>query len=434
VRPRTTEVRTLDNGLTVQLVHLPHLHSAFVGHFVRVGSRHEQPNTNGVSHFLEHMLFRGCDGFDSPAELNAAIEDLGGQWDGYTTRDYTGYQSSVHPSGVPEAIELLGQMIRTPSYRDIEVERRIVVEEMLDALDQTGRNIELDSIAHDHAFRGHALGWPIEGPRQNLESFDEARLERHRRQFYGARNSVLCVAGAFDGRRTISAIEASFGALFAGRKRADRPRPILRAEPKPLRYVQDPGPQSRLRISFRVAPEGHRDHGALVLLRRWLDGGLSARLQVELVDRLGLAYEVGASLDSYSDVGLLDFELNTTHASLPAAIDALGELLADTRSNPIDPEAFQRVQRRARTHLEFMLDAPPDLGAYYGVGRLFRDVESPSQRLEALAEVGPDDVTRVARRYLVPERVSAAAVGGADASEVRRARSAHRRFLARLEA
>jgi predicted Zn-dependent peptidase len=425
-------VRVLDNGLTVQLVPLPHLHSAFVGHYVRVGSRHEARATNGLSHFLEHMLFRGCEGFRTPGELNAAIEDLGGQWEGFTTRDYTGYQTSVHPSGAAEAIEILGRMIQTPSYEDIEVERRIVVEEMLDALDENGRNIELDTVAHDHAFRAHALGWPIEGTRKNLERFDVEGLETHRRKFYGAENSVLCVAGAFDARKTLRAIRRGFGALFEGRRRTDRPRPRSLQPPKPLRYVRDPGPQSRLRISFRVAPEQHDDHRALVLLRRWLDGGLSARLQVELVDRLGLAYEVGASLESYSDVGVFDFELNTTHEHLADAIDALGELLAETREAPIDRREFTRVQRRAESHLEFMLDAPADLGGYYGVGRLFRDVESPQARLATIQALEPEDVTAVARRHLTRRRASAAAVGGADPATVRRARGAYRRFLRRL--
>lgn len=428
----THEVSILSNGLTVQLVHLPHLHSAFVGHYVRVGSRHESQTTNGLSHFLEHMLFRGCDGFSTPGDLNAAIEDLGGQWEGFTTRDYTGYQTSVHPAGVPETIEILGRMVQTPSYADIEVERRIVVEEMLDALDESGRNIELDTVAHDHAFAGHSLGWPIEGPRANLDRFDLEVLENHRQLFYGAKNSVLCVAGAFDRGAARRAAEKSFDGLFEGRKRLDRPRPRLLEPPKPLRYVHDPGPQSRLRISFRVVPETHDDHRALVLLRRWLDGGLSARLQVELVDRLGLAYEVGASLESYSDVGVFDFELNTTNDHLADAIDALGALLAETRSQPLDEAAFRRVQRRARSHLEFMLDAPPELGGYYGVGQLFRTVVPPEERLAALAALDPEDVTRAARRYFVPRRASAAAVGGAEPATVRRVRTAYRRFLRRL--
>lgn len=432
VRTPPPEVRLLDNGLTVQLVPLPHLHSAFVGHFVRVGSRHESAATNGLSHFLEHMLFRGCDGFASPGELNAAIEDLGGQWDGFTTRDYTGYQTGVHPAGAPETIEILGRMVQTPSYRDIEVERRIVVEEMLDALDERGRNIELDTVAHDHAFGDHALAWPIEGRRKNLDAFDVAALEDHRRRFYGAKNSVLCVAGAFDRAKTNRAIDRAFGGLFSGRRRTDRPRPRLLEPPKPLRYVHDPGPQSRIRISFRVAPEHHDDHRSLVLLRRWLDGGLSARLQVELVDRLGLAYEVGASLESYSDVGVFDFELNTAHEHLADAIDALGDLLAETREASLDAEAFARVQRRAQNYLDFMRDAPADLGSYYAVGRLFRDVESPESRLAALQALTPEDVTAAARRYLTRRRASAAAVGGADAGTIRGARAAYRRFLRRL--
>ncbi len=433
VRAYTAEAQTLDNGLSVELVRMPHLHSAFVGCFVRVGSRHETAKTNGVSHFLEHMLFRGCDGYASPAELNAAIEDLGGQWEGFTTRDYTGYQTTVQSDAAPEALDMLGRMLTSPTYDDLALEKKIVGEEMLDSLDESGRNIELDTVAHAWTFADHPLGWPIEGTKAIVDRLDADGLELHRRRFYGAKNCVVCVAGRFDLRRVHRAIASRFLEMPAGRPRADGARPRVPATTGRLRYVPYPGPQTRLRITFRTPPEGHPDFLPLVLLRRWLDGGLSARLQVELVDRRGLAYEVGATIESYSDLGLFDFELNVAHDNIPPALEALSAIVDEVRREPLDPDGFARVQRRTRTGLDFMLDAPAELGGHFAVNRLFRKLETPEARAEAIMALEPRELRRVARRYLSPRTVTGAAVGGASKSQVRAARTAWRRFVRGLD-
>src|SRR5256885_12187724 len=134
-KPYRHAVAHLDNGLTIVTIAMPHLHSASVSVYVRIGSRHERTETNGLSHFLEHMFFRGCDGFPDSTSLNAAMEDLGGFLDGFTTRDYSAYHSSVHPNFIRDATEIFGQIFKSPQFNDIEIERSIIMEEVLDALD-----------------------------------------------------------------------------------------------------------------------------------------------------------------------------------------------------------------------------------------------------------------------------------------------------------
>src|SRR5438046_2338065 len=115
-KPYRHAVARLDNGLTIVTIAMPHLHSASVSVYVRIGARHESAETNGLSHFLEHMFFRGCDGFPDSTALNSAMEDLGGFLDGYTTRDYSGYHSNVHPSFIGDAAEILGTMFKAPRF------------------------------------------------------------------------------------------------------------------------------------------------------------------------------------------------------------------------------------------------------------------------------------------------------------------------------
>ena len=325
--PYSHAVQTLANGLDVVTVEMPHLHAAQVTLLAKVGSRHERPEDNGLSHMLEHMFFRGCDGFADSTALNAAMEDLGGQLDGYTTRDHSGYPVTVHPRHVGDATAILGRMFGSPRFKDIEIERQIILEEMLDALDERGREIDVDNLAHRLHFGDHGLSQPIEGRRRNVRRFDLDDLERHRRRFYGARNLTLCFAGAIEAEACVAEAERAFGSLPCGRPAADGRAP---APPQAaFRFRRTDDPQTRLRLSFRAVSDAHPDYPALTLLRRILDGGLSARLQVELVERRGLAYEVGADFVTYADAGALELELAAAHRKIPYAIEVLHGILTE---------------------------------------------------------------------------------------------------------
>ena len=413
----TSAVSRLDNGLQVVTVSMPHLHSASISVYVRVGSRHESARTNGLSHFLEHMFFRGCDGFPDSTALNAAMEDLGGHLDGYTTRDYSAFQSTVHPDYVGDATDLLGRMFVAPHFTELEIERSIILEEILDALDERGREIELDTIAHRGAFGDHPLAQSIDGPKRNLKRFSEDDLHLHRRRFYGAHNSVLCFAGRISPSACRRFAKKSFGGLFGGKRSSEgRAPPLL--DRVSTKFVYSDDAQTRARLTFRVEPESHRDFPALLLLRRVLDGGLSARLQVELVEKRGIVYEISASLDSYSDCGLLDFELAVAHKKLPYALEELGRVLADLRTNAITEAEIDRVRRRARFGVEFGLDSTMDLSHWFGALQLWRDPIRPEERLKQLQAVTSDQLLRTARKYLSAERMSFAAVGGAPKAQL----------------
>ncbi|MGF1511143.1 MAG: M16 family metallopeptidase [Myxococcota bacterium] len=404
--------QVLSNGLRFHTVAMPHLHTAFLGFYARVGSRHESPETNGLSHFLEHMYFRGCRILPSSQALNGAIEDLGGSLDGFTARDYTGFQTVLHPSGLRDGLAIMGAMLREPRFDGVEVERRVVREEMLDALDERGRVVELDAVAHRHHFGRHGLGQPIEGTRGNLRRFDREALQLHRNRFYGAQNTVLVAAGPL-GHGLRSMAEKAFGVLVRGRRRGDGPRPGRLGPTSRFRFVHHRGPQTRVRWSFRAVPERHIDYPALIWLRRWFDGGLSARLQVELVDRLGLAYEVAAGLDAYSDVGVFDFEMVVANDKLPLAVTELDRVVRDARNRSFTADEVESIKRRARASFAGMLDAPSELGHWLGLGALFSTLEPPERRLSRLLAIGADDLHRAARRTFRPDGLTVSAVGGA---------------------
>src|SRR3954463_8663907 len=185
----------LDNGLAVTTVALPHLHTAVCALFVKVGARFELPEDNGLSHFTEHMLFRGTERYPTSLALNTAIEQLGSTLHAETGRDYTLFQLALEPELVGPALDRLGELLGRPPFSDIELERELVLEQINEDYDEQGVEINADDIARGLLFENHPLGQRIIGPRTTVERFSAFDARRHFDTFYGAHNANLCVAG-----------------------------------------------------------------------------------------------------------------------------------------------------------------------------------------------------------------------------------------------
>jgi len=185
----------LANGLRVVTVETPYLHTATLCLYVRAGSRYETVQSNGLSHFVEHMLFRGSSQFPDSLALNRAIEELGGTLYAETGRDYSLYQIPLNAQDIERGLAILGDLFSTPAFRDIDLERQIILEEILEDLDDRGRNVNVDDLSRAVAWDGHPLGYTITGPLKNVRRFRADDVRRHFERFYGAENMVLCVAG-----------------------------------------------------------------------------------------------------------------------------------------------------------------------------------------------------------------------------------------------
>ena len=148
----------LGNGLRVVTVELSHLHAGMLAAYVRAGSRHEHPRVNGVSHFLEHLFFRGSAGYPEGRTLNSVVEDVGGNLNGVTTRDHGYYYTPIHPDRMEVPFAVLGDMLARPLFKEVELEREVILEEILDEVDEEGRDIDVDNLSKRALFEGHPLG------------------------------------------------------------------------------------------------------------------------------------------------------------------------------------------------------------------------------------------------------------------------------------
>ncbi len=406
------ETTTLDNGLAVTTVALPHLHTAVCALFVKVGARFEAPADNGLSHFVEHMLFRGTERYPSSLALNTAIERLGSTLHAETGRDYTLFQLALEPDHVPAALDLLGELLVRPRFSDIELERRLILEEINEDYDEQGVEINADDIARGLVFDEHPLGQRIIGPRGNVERFSEGDVRRHFATFYGARNATLCVAGPVAHGAVVEAAGRALGGMPAGVRSE-----VLVAPPPPtggrprLRHVPDAGSQTSLAILFRAVPELDPSYVALVALLRVLDDGMSTRLHYTLADQQGLAYSIHAAIEPLADAALFEIAGATANAKVPALVRELLLLLDGLRRGEVTADELAKARVRYRYETLASIDDAAAMAGWFGGTALYYPPPALSQRLDAMAKVGVDDVVRVATEVLAPPNLALAAVG-----------------------
>ncbi len=418
----------LGNGLRVLTARSPGLHSAMIALYVRTGSRHETRALNGVSHFLEHLFFRGSVGYPDTVAMNAAVEAAGGSLNGITARDHGCYYTPIHPHEVGTGLAVLGDLMRRPLLTEMDVEREVILEEILDEVDASGRDIDPDNLSKRIVFGDHPLGFKIAGTARNVRRLRPRDVRAHHARFYNGSNLVLAVAGPVDPRRVADLADRHLGALPRGQASTDVPAPAWPESPW-LEIVEHDDAQTEFSLSFPCPPERHRDYPVHLCIRRILDDGLSSRLPFEVVERRGLAYALHAGIDTFADAGMTVIDGACAPRKLPHVVEEVLRVLGELADKPVPEEELIRVQRRHRMTLAFSLDSVADLAGWYGAGEVLSSPEGFEERCRRVEAVTPGDVQRIARKTFRRRNLVAVVVGPAR----RRERAAVDRVVYRSE-
>jgi len=397
----------------MRLVPLPHLQSATVSFFIRVGSRYETKQSNGLSHFLEHMVYRGTKAHPAAHELSLAIERLGGTLDAATHVDFTSYDLTLPPETILQGVALLAEVVQDPLLRELRAEKQIIREEILQELNEDGKQIEISNVARQLLYPDHPLGFSIAGPLANLDRVATRDLQRHHSSHYTARNSVICVAGAFDPHEVDDAIRLHFGRMSAGESVASSPARSTDA-PTRFAYVLEHGSQTDLRLSFHTPGMASPEAPVLLMLARVLDDGLSTRVHQTVCEERGLAYEAFAGNDAFEDCGVFELGASVEHGKAPLLVESFLELIEELEARPPSDEELEKAKRRYLWDLRTIRDSPEATTHFVGTGALF----GVPDRIEALAAqvatVTPDEIQRLVRRYLDPKDAHLTCVGVLD--------------------
>ncbi|MBS2012174.1 MAG: insulinase family protein [Deltaproteobacteria bacterium] len=407
---RPFEVATLSNGLRVVVCTQPQLHRAHVALYVRVGSRFETPATNGLSHFLEHMLYRGTPRLRTAHDVNHAFESLGGYLYAATQTDFGVFSVSLPSESIADATALFADVLLEPTFEDIEIEKGIVCEEILEDVDDDGRQIDADNLSRSMIYPTHPLGYTITGDEKRVRSFTREMLEAHHRRHYNASSSVLAFSGAVDAKQAFELAERCFGAMPVGTPVTSEAPVHAQKKPK-VSIVENVSSQTELRVCFRAVPEASEHRAAMDMLIRVLDDGMSTRLYHRICDDKGLCYDVSANFDGYEDDGILDFAAGVQHARTTVVAREIVELLGELARQGPTEEELAKARRRNAWEMRSMLDSPEDLAGFYAGGLLFDRFETPEARVAANAAVTQARLREMAELLAQPDRLNVLAVG-----------------------
>ena len=387
-------VQTLPNGLRVVAVHMPHLHSAELALYIKVGGRNAPPGKEGLAHFVEHMLFRGTADYPTSTDIERAFEEIGGAINASTDEESTCFFSRIHPAHLGKALEILSSMILRPLLSGIDTEKKIIAEEALDDLNENGEEINPHNLAGRLLWPDHPLGGPTIGTLQSIASFTDDDVRNYIAAYYLPENAVLAVTGNF----SLQELSAVADPCFSSWQGGVTPSLLHPAEQQLVPrscFFPDPDSQAHLHISFRGFSRNDKRMMALRFLHRILCGSGSARLNLRLREQLGIVYSVDANIAAYEETGCFSIELSTAPENLVTAVaETLDELFRLTRRG-VTQEELERVRTSYFYELEYSRDSCVEMQIRYGWGELMgivRDLDDDIHQASSLTTAALQDV------------------------------------------
>lgn len=418
--PRST---TLANGLRVVTVALPHLHSADVAIYVKVGGRNDPQGRTGLSHFLEHMLFRGTADYASSLEIEAAFESLGGGVNAATDADSTCYFGRIHPRFAAQGLEILSSLLLRPKLEGIELERRIIGEEALEDISQEGDEISPDVVVGRLLWPDHPLGESTVGSLEDIARITEQDLRQHLDRWYRPNNALVVAAGPLEHDKIVQAVEQCLGSWQPAELPVAFPvAPGLSGGPT-CKFVNDSDSQVAMQLAFRACRRSAPELTALKILRRLLAGGGCSRLHLALRERLGMIYSVDAAIGSYDETGSLSIDLSTAPENLASVLEATMAELRLLATMPVSDEELERVRTVYLADLDYSRDSVSEMGIRFGWGTLMgiaRSIDEDQQLVQAVTAI---ELQQLAATLFRPENRFLAVIGpmdGINQSEIER--------------
>jgi len=410
----------LDNGLRVVSVGMSHLRSAELVIYLGVGGRYERSERAGVSHFLEHMLFRGTASHPTSLELEQAFEAIGGAANASTDAETTCYHTRLHPAALEQGVALFASMLREPLLAELETERGIILEEALEDFNQRGEDINPDNLTSRLLWPDHPLSQSTIGSSESLHALQRSWLEDHLQTYYTPHNAVVTVAGPVSHEALVQAVQKHLGDWQGGVAPSCLPADEApAADAVEVAWVRDATSQVNLQLAFRIPGRQSPLSMPLRVLRRVLAGGGCSRLMLRLREQLGLVYSVDASVSLFADCGCLSIDLAVAPDKLAQTVAEVFDQLRNLREEAVTDAELDLVLRSYLYDLEFSQDHPEEMAVRYGWGDLAGCLRTLEADRQALLAVTPEVIRDVARTMLIPGQLKIAVVGPWRAREKR---------------
>jgi predicted Zn-dependent peptidase len=405
------KVITLENGL--RIIAIPRPEAAIVTALVLVGtgSKYESKEENGLSHFLEHMCFKGTVRRPSAKVISEELDGVGAVSNAFTSHEYTGYYAKGSPKHLSTFIDVLSDTYLNSTFPEAEIqkEKGVIIEEI---------NMYEDLLQHKVAeellslmYGDQPAGWPIIGNKETVSSFTRKDFVSYKKKHYHADNTVVAICGPIDIKDTVKKVEAAFSHIDT--HKSAKMKKVKDAQHTPmLRVVSKQIPQAHMAIGFRSVPFRHPDAPAVALLATILGRGMSSRLMQKLREELGAVYYVHAEQDSFIDHGIFGIIAGIDKDRPNFIIQCVLDELKNLKEKLLSKEELTKAKEYTLGMIRLGLESTDDIAGFYATPLILKkDFKTPEQIIKEYTAVTAEDMRRVARKLFVPKRANIAILG-----------------------
>jgi predicted Zn-dependent peptidase len=406
---RDIEMTTLPNRVRIITETMPHVRSVSVGIWIGIGSRRETAEQNGISHFIEHMLFKGTTS-RSAEDIARSVDSIGGNLDAFTAKELVCFNTKVLDEHLSQAFDVLADLVLHPLFRedDIEKEKGVILEEI--KMEADSPDYLVHEIFSSNFWKDHPLGKPILGTRETVKRFDSNRIRGFYSEVYAPSNLIVTAAGNLTHERLVDLVRRHFEALPDGASELPDPAPSTHARialrnKKALEQVH-------LCLGVPSYPLPHEERFACYVLNTVLGGGMSSRLFQNIRERQGLAYAVFSELNPYRDTGCLSIYAGTSVESARKVVESITREFRNLKESPVNDEEL----RRAKDHLKgsLMLSLESTASRMSNLARqemYFSKFFTLDELIESIEKVEAADVQRIAQTFFDPKQIALTVLG-----------------------
>lgn len=396
---------------------IPHFYSVALGMRVDAGSRDEPESRSGISHLLEHMVFKGTER-RTAKEIAEELDGVGGQMDAYTTKEYTGYSSRVLADHVPLALDVLADMLRNSRFEtaDLDVEKSVILEEYRSLEDAPEEYVH--DLFNRTIWPSHPLGRAIIGDPEVVASLTREDLQDYLATHYVPSRIICAAAGNVEHEAFVAEIDRKFGDLSGTETPRELAAPAVSLEKCTLHR---PTEQAHFCLGTRGVDENDPDRWVLRMLNLILGGGMSARLFQEIREKRGLCYSIGSETVSYREGGLFVVFADTSPQQLEQVLDLTRQELTSVAEQGLSADELARAKEQVRAALLLSLDDVGSRMSRLARGLLYHGRVQPLEEIQALVDaVSLEDCQRVAQQLFGSGEFAYAAIGPFEARKRRK--------------
>ncbi|MBI4462973.1 MAG: insulinase family protein [Acidobacteria bacterium] len=415
---RNVKKQTLANGLTVISERIPYLRSAAMGIWVVAGSRKEAADVNGISHFIEHMVFKGTEN-RTAEQIAREVDGVGGYLDAFTTKEVICFSVKVLDKHLPLAFDVLSDLVLHPLFAeaDIHKERGVILEEI--KMESDNPEYLVHETLTQHFWPDHPIGRPILGTKDTVLRFAQPAVRDYFRRWFVPNHMVVSAAGNLHHEQVVELFEHAFGQLRPGPGgNGDRPpaphAPLLSRTRRELE-------QMHICLGVPSYPLAHERRFTCALLHTMLGGGMSSRLFQKIREREGLAYAVFSDIHAYTDTGLLTVYAGTARETAERVVRMILQEFCELKNRPVAADELRRAQDHLKGALLLSLESSTARMSNWARQHIyFGEFHSLDQIAAGIDAVTAEEIQSVAQEFFRPELIGVSVLGNLDGLKLTR--------------